>query len=179
MAMGNRLCNAHETVRPWIYWVLHGIHYIHSVLVIAPGLLYWQRVGEIPIEVAHAVSWGCDREPGGIPIAVLLNSRFERKHQRSDSPLGDAVSRGCNWKGHGGHHQGEWHDSWYQGGQGLQQEGHLGNLNGSLGTPRGGHLRLGWFAAKVPAGLQGPHPIKNKQFNHGGAWGMYYWGPNR
>ena len=73
-------------------------------------------------QTESAVSWGCDREQGGIPIAVLLISGFERKHQRSDSPLGDPVSKGCNWQGHGGHHQGEWHDSWYQGGQGLQQE---------------------------------------------------------
>ena len=30
---------------------------------------------------------------------MLLISGFERKHQRSDSPLGDPVSKGCNWTG--------------------------------------------------------------------------------
>ena len=65
---------------------------------------------------------GCGREQGRVPVNVLLDSRLERAHRRSDPPLGDAVSTGCTGQGHSGHHQGQWHDPWYQGGQGLQQE---------------------------------------------------------
>ena len=74
-------------------WAIFGI-------LLAVAMLSGIRARTVVV-LWHAVTC-CDsgrgREQGRVPANVLLNSRLERAHRRSDPPLGDAVSTGCTGK---------------------------------------------------------------------------------
>ena len=180
MAMGNRVCNAHETVRPWIYlgaaWnSLYSLCFSNRVWFVVLTMSWWDSYRSSPrcqLRMWSRTGRHTDRCASQLPVwaksisGVILHWETLFQEDATGKAMVDIIKGNGMIPG-------------IKVDKGYNKKGIWGTSTGPLGHPEVATLGLDDLQQRCQQAYKDPIPSRINSSIIGEQWGMYHWGPNR